>query len=282
MVVVALLSGVLIVLLVAWQAALLAAAKARQPALASVPVVPVVPFRKDPQGWIVNALRRKKWLRRSLSLGSLGAFVFAIGVLGYPFYTNIVQSRIQDRLEHQLTSPELKQKYLTHDLQEGDSLTRIKIPAIDVDVVVVEGTGADALRAGAGHYTDTPLPCEDGTVGIAGHRTTYGRPFANLDLLKPGDNITLQTPVGSCTYEVLPPPPHRQALNDTSAAFVINPTEVQVIELPKIARAGEDPPPPALLTLTTCHPKGSAAKRLVIQAKLVTGQTPTPPSQPGA
>jgi sortase A len=215
-------------------------------------------------------------------MGSLGAFLFAVGVLGYPFYTNIVQSRIQDRLEHQLASPELKQAYLDHNLQDGDSLTRIKIPAIDVDVVVVEGTGADSLRAGAGHYKETALPCEDGTVGIAGHRTTYGRPFANLDLLKPGDTITLQTPVGSCTYQVLPPPPKRQALNDTSAAFVINPNEIQVIEAPRIARAGEDPPPSAMLTLTTCHPKGSAAKRLVIQAKLVTGQTPATPAQPGA
>lgn len=279
--IVALISGGLIVLLVAWQAALLTAAKARQPAPAA-PAVPIVPFRKDPQGWIINALRRKKWLRRSLSMGSLGAFLFAVGVLGYPFYTNLVQSRIQDRLQHQLASPELKQAYLDHHLQDGDSLTRIKIPAIDVDVVVVEGTGADALRAGAGHYKETALPCEDGTVGIAGHRTTYGRPFANLDLLKPGDTITLQTPVGSCTYEVLPPPPKRQALNDTSAGFVINPTEVQVIEAPTIARAGEDAPPPALLTLTTCHPKGSAAKRLVIQAKLVAGPAPAPPAQPGA
>jgi sortase A len=281
-VVVALVAGVLIVLLVAWQAAVLTAAKVRQPAAARVPAVPVVPFRKDPQGWIINALRRKKWLRRSLSLGSLGAFVFAIGVLGYPFYTNMVQSRIQDRLNHQLASPELRDKYLAGQLQEGDSLTRIKIPAIDVDVVVVEGTGADALRAGAGHYTETALPCEDGTVGIAGHRTTYGRPFANLDLLKPGDTITLQTPVGACTYQILPPPPERQALNDTSAAFVINPNEIQVIQKPTIARAGEDPPPPAMLTLTTCHPKGSAAKRLVIQAKLVSGQTANASAQPGA
>lgn len=279
--VVALVAGALIVLVVAWQSAVLTAQKARQPAPAA-PAVPVVPFRKDPQGWIINALRRKKWLRRSLSLGSLGAFVFAIGVLGYPFYTNLVQSRIQDRLNHQLASPELRDKYLAGQLQEGDSLTRIKIPAIDVDVVVVQGTGADALRAGAGHYTETAMPCQDGTVGIAGHRTTYGRPFANLDLLKPGDTITLQTPAGSCTYEILPPPPKRQRLNDTSAGFVINPNEIQVIQKPEIARAGEDPPPAAMLTLTTCHPKGSAAKRLVIQAKLVTGQSANPPAQPGA
>ena len=207
------------------------------------------------------------------------AFLFAVGVIGYPFYTNLVQSRIQARLDRQFASPELKQAYLDHRLQEGDSLTRIKIPAIGVDVVVVEGTGADALRAGAGHYRDTSLPCEDGTVGIAGHRTTYGRPFANLDLLKPGDTITLETPVGSCTYQVLAPPPKHTAADSNGAAFVIPPNEIDVIGAPASARAGESPLPNAMLSLTTCHPKGSAAKRLVIQAVLTTGQTP---AQPGA
>jgi sortase A len=271
-------AAALIVLLVGWQAALLTRIKKRQPP-AMVIDRPKVSFRKDPQGWMVDALRRRRWLRRSLSAGSLMAFVVAVGVIGYPFYTNLVQSRIQARLDRQFASPELKQAYLEHRLQEGDSLTRIKIPAIGVDVVVVEGTGADALRAGAGHYRDTSLPCEDGNVGIAGHRTTYGRPFANLDLLKPGDTITLETPVGQCTYQILAPPPQRKAADSNGAAFVINPDEIKVIGIPTDARPGESPPPNALLTLTTCHPKGSAAKRLVVQAVLVTGQTP---AQPGA
>ena len=101
--------------------------------------------------------------------------------------------------------PRLRQAYLERRIQVGDSLTRIKIPAIDVDVVVVEGTSASALRAGAGHYPSTPLPCEQGNVGIAGHRTTYGRPFNNLDLLAPGDLIVLETPIGICTYKVSEP-----------------------------------------------------------------------------
>jgi sortase A len=241
-----------------------------------VPERPKIPFRKDPQGWMIDTLRRRKGLRLSLSLGSLFAFIIAVGVIGYPFYTNLVQSRIQARLDRQLASPELKQAYLDHHLQEGDSLTRIKIPAIGVDVVVVEGTGADALRAGAGHYRDTSLPCEDGTVGIAGHRTTYGRPFANIDLLKPGDTITLETPVGSCTYQVLAPPPNRRPLDGNGAAFVIKPNEIEVIRAPAIARPGEDPPVGAMLTLTTCHPKGSATQRLVVQAVLVNSPTPAP------
>jgi sortase A len=218
-------------------------------------------------------------LRRTLSLGSLAAFVLAVGVIGYPFYTNLVQSRIQSRLDRQFASAELKQAYLEHRIQEGDSLTRIKIPAIDVDVVVVEGTGADSLRAGAGHYKETKLPCEDGTVAIAGHRTTYGRPFANLDLLHVGDTITLETPIGLCTYQILAPPSGRAAYGG-GASFIIQPNEGWVIGKPGVARPNENPHPTAMLTLTTCHPKGSAAQRLVIQAELVTGQPAAP--QPGA
>jgi len=273
--VVALFAGSLIVALVAWQSALLTVAQRRQPALVVVPARPKVQFRKDPQGWMIDVLRRRKALRLSLSFGSLLALIFAVGVIAYPFYTNLVQSRIQSRLDRQLASPELKEAYLQHRLQEGDSLTRIKIPDIGVDVVVVEGTGADALRAGAGHYRDTALPCEVGNVAIAGHRTTYGKPFANLDLLNPGDTITLETPIGSCTYQVLPPPPERSAMNDEGAGYIILPDEIGVIRHPSVARPGESPVPDALLTLTTCHPKGSAAKRLIIQAALVS-QAPAP------
>src|SRR3546814_5421372 len=64
------------------------------------------------------------------------------------------------RSDRQIASPELKQDYLDRNVDVGDSLTRLIIPAIEVDVVVVEGTTASALRAGAGHYADTPLPCE--------------------------------------------------------------------------------------------------------------------------
>jgi sortase A len=145
------------------------------------------------------------------------------------------------------------------------------MPSINVDVVVVEGTGDDALRAGAGHYRDTRMPCESGNMGIAGHRTTYGRPFGDIDLLQPGDQITLETPVGSCTYQVLPAPSGRRPLDGRGAAFVVDPTDISVVSAPDTARTGERTVPVAMLTLTTCHPKGSAAQRLVVQAALVNG-----------
>jgi sortase A len=164
--------------------------------------------------------------------------------------TDAYQARLQTRLAGQLTSPETRQAYTRRAVAEGDSLTRIRIPALDVNVVVVEGTSASALRAGAGHYPGTPLPGEDGNVAIAGHRTTYGHPFADLDRLAPGDDILLDTPVGAYRYRV------------TRQPFVVDKADWS----PIAAGAGKT------LTLSTCHPKRSDRQRLIVQAELVPGE----------
>ena len=199
---------------------------------------------------LINLLRRSPVARFGLSVLSVVLFLSAVGLLGYPVYTNFYQSRVQSKLDKQIASPEHVQRYKAGKLADGDALTRIKIPALNVDVVVVEGTSASALRAGAGHYPKTPLPCEAGNVAIAGHRTTYGKPFANVERLKNGDTIILETPIGSCTYEV------------SKAPFITSPTDFSVVANDFAVRA---------LTLTTCHPKGSAKERLIVKATLTKG-----------
>ncbi|HJV08448.1 MAG TPA: class E sortase [Acidimicrobiales bacterium] len=196
---------------------------------------------------LVELLRTKPWLRRALSGLSVVLVLGGLGLVGYPFATNMWTDRIQQRLEEQIASPELQQAYKERKIETGDSLTRIKIPALGLDTVVVEGITPSALRAGAGHYPQTPLPCEGGNVSIAGHRTTYGRPFGNVDQLKPGDTIELTTPIGGCVYQVARDP------------WVVAPTDMGVLD----ATAERS------LTLTTCHPKGSAAQRLIIRATWV-------------
>lgn len=196
---------------------------------------------------LVDVLRNHRWLRRGLSALSVVLVLGGVGLMGYPFATNMWQGRIQKKLDEQLASPELQQAYQQRKVETGDSLTRVKIPAIGLDTVVVEGITPSALRAGAGHYPTTPLPCENGNVGIAGHRTTYGRPFGNLDQLKPGDTIELTTPIGGCVYQV------------SKAPYAVAPTDLSVI----------DPTGERSLTLTTCHPKGSAAQRLIVRATWV-------------
>jgi sortase A len=206
----------------------------------------------SPSSPAIRFLRNSKLARRSLSGVSVLLIVAAVGLLGYPFYTNLYQDYRQGQLRHQLASPAIRRAYVTHTIAVGDSLTRLKIPAIGVDVVVVEGTSASALRAGAGHYPETPLPCDVGNVGIAGHRTTYGRPFNQIDRLRPGDNIILSTPVGTCTYQVAKDP------------FIVLPNDFTVVAPP--------PDPTARwLTLTSCQPKGSASHRIVVRATYVSG-----------
>ena len=210
----------------------------------------------QPTNPAVRFLGRSKLTRRLLSGLSLVLIVAAVGLLGYPFYTNLYQDYRQGQLRHQLASPAIRQQYITHTVAVGDSLTRIKIPALGVDVVVVEGTSASALRAGAGHYPETPLPCDLGNVGIAGHRTTYGKPFNQIDRLKAGDSIILQTPLGTCTYQVAKNP------------FVVLPNDFSVVAPP--------PDPSARwLTLTSCHPKGSASHRIIVRAVYVSGTVPS-------
>ena len=142
---------------------------------------------RDGSRFFFDSLRTRPAARRMLSGFSIITAVVAIGLLAYPLATNYMQDRLQRKLAIQLRSAESKAAYAAGHTSEGDALTRLVIPALKVDTVVVEGTGSSALRAGAGHYPNTPLPGEEGNVAIAGHRTTYGKPFANLDRLAVGD-----------------------------------------------------------------------------------------------
>jgi sortase A len=146
---------------------------------------------------------------------------------------------------------------------DGDGEGFIAIPAIGINFVYVEGTSRDDLKKGPGHYPGTPLPGTLGNAGIAGHRTTYLHPFGDLDKLKPGDDIIITTRAGTVfDYKVFRPP------------FDVYPTEVWVV----------GPTRDAELTLTACTPKGSAAQRIVVKAKLAPKQSafvtlsPKPPT----
>jgi len=134
----------------------------------------------------------------------------------------------------------------------GSAYGIIRIPSIDLDYVVVEGTDYTSLKKGPGHYPDTADPWDGtGRVGIAGHRTTYLSPFFDLDEVAVGDTIVLRTEFGRYDYRV-------------TRNFVI-PSEGSGVVL-----AQTDEP---TLVLTTCHPKFSSSQRLIVEAELVPGLT---------
>ena len=129
---------------------------------------------------------------------------------------------------------------------EGEAVGRIHIPRLGASYVVVKGTGPGDLRKGPGAYPQTPLPGVDETVAIAGHRTTYGAPFRHVDRLHHGDRITVTMPYATFTYRV-------------ERLRIVGPDDIWVIK-----RVGYD-----RLVLTACHPLYSAAKRIVVFARLV-------------
>jgi sortase A len=135
---------------------------------------------------------------------------------------------------------------LERRMQPGDPIGRIRMAAVGVSDVMVQGTGTPDLRKGPGHYPSTPLPGEHGTVGVAGHRTTYGAPFRHLDGLGRGDRVEITMPYGRFTYRV-----ERTRIVAPSAVWVTDPV-------------GYD-----RLILSACHPLYSAAHRIVVFARLV-------------
>jgi sortase A len=141
---------------------------------------------------------------------------------------------------------------------EGDAMASLRIPAIGVEKIVVEGVSLDDLKRGPGHYPDTPFPGQPGNASIAGHRTTYGAPFNRIDELENGDEILITTAQGSFRYEV-------------SGQQIVSPSQVEVLN-----DHGDN-----RLTLTACHPKYSASQRIIVTATLVGEAAPTAPGPPG-
>jgi sortase A len=214
------------------------------------PAVPAAP--RSFTALLGDALRRPGG-RRALSSLSVILFVAGVAMFAYPVGTDLYSRYRQSKLHNQFGSTELRHNYQTRNIPVGSPLTRLRIPKIKVNVLVVEGTTAAALRAGAGHYPGTPLPGETGNVGIAGHRTTFGRPFNHLDELRPGDEVILETPFKVFHYFAV------SSFDGKANPHPVKPNDYGVVKQDKVHH---------YLTLTTCHPKGSARQRLVLRLEL--------------
>jgi sortase A len=214
-------------------------------------------------------------VRRGVAGLALALVVFGLGMLVYPITTDIYTSRAQARLRRDFVAQVVEAQTppaiagpgpvaspaTPPAVHAGHGVALIRIPKLGLDTVVVEGTDPATLREGPGHYPGSPQACARGNVAVAGHRTTYGRPFGDLDELTAGDEITLATPQRRCVYQVVAGASRNPAPRKGSAAWVTSPGDWSAVA----------PLQGSYLTLTTCHPKGSAAKRLIVRARLVSG-----------
>ncbi len=138
----------------------------------------------------------------------------------------------------------------------GEAFAIMRIPRLGADYArpVLQGTDHDTLTRGIAHYPGTALPGQVGNFAVAGHRTTYGRPFSDIELLQKGDIIVVETKASYLVYAV-------------DRHVIVTPDQAEVI-----APVPQDPgarPTLAWMTMTACHPRYSASQRYVVFAKMV-------------
>ncbi|MGY1804858.1 class E sortase [Blastococcus sp. SYSU D00922] len=229
---------------------------------------PPPPVPRDPVGTFMRALGEL--------MVTAGAVVLLFVV--YELYvTDLLSDRAQDDLTNELRDDwgaapvEAAPPAPVGDVPVGQAFAFLHIPRLGDDYAraIVEGTSQEELAQGPGHYVDTAMPGEPGNFAVAGHRVGKGSPFLDLDLLRPGDPIVVETAEAWYEYRVL----GDQQTGDLSVAVdgvpgrqIVDPSAVDVIApvpgQPGAAATG------SYLTLTTCHPKFSAAQRMIVHAVL--------------
>lgn len=127
------------------------------------------------------------------------------------------------------------------------NLGELKIPAIGLVETVRVGVDETVLNQGVGFWAGTATPGDEGNVVLAGHRTTFSQPFHDLDKLSVGDVISITDNRGD------------DVMYRVSETMIVDPTDIWITY---------DRPVPTL-TMFACHPKGSAAQRIVVVAELV-------------
>ena len=131
-------------------------------------------------------------------------------------------------------------------LKEGDPVGRLRIGRIGLNMVVVQGTDDSTLKRGPGHYIGSGLPGEGRLIYIAGHRTTYLAPFADINDIRVGDYVNFEVPYGDFTYRV-------------TRHYIVPSTQLSVLR-----NHGSE-----ILRLQACHPRFFATHRYIVDAKLV-------------
>jgi sortase A len=134
----------------------------------------------------------------------------------------------------------------------------ISIPKIGLEHPIFEGVTLTIIDNGPGHWPGSALPGHRGNAVFPGHRVTHSHPFLNLDLLAPGDEVTFHMLDGDFTYAV-------------TGTQIVLPTDLWVL----------DQTNQSTMTLIACHPKHSAAQRIVVKGKLVRS-VPSPSVVSGA
>jgi sortase A len=193
--------------------------------------------------------------------------------------SNIFSRQANDRLAHRLETewargdnpilPLPGQHVPTIAL--GAGIANLYVPRFGPDYhwTILQGTTQAVLADGPGHYVGTAMPGRLGNFAVAGHRVGKGEPFLNLDHLRAGDAVIVETESYWFVYRVKGldrglSQPDRDGIPGRE---IVRPDDGAVL-LPVPDHPGRRPTE-RLMTLTTCHPKFTASQRMIVHAALV-------------
>lgn len=188
------------------------------------------------------------------------------------WWTNVESERATSEVVAQVResftvpyTPAVEQKPQVGD---GDGFGLMYIPRLGDKWVkpLIEGASLDNLKKGVTHYSNTSMPGEVGNFAVAGHRATNGEPFRNLDRMRKGDKVYVETDDHWYTYQI-------------TSTEIVKPKDVWVLN-PVPGKDASKKPVEPILTLTTCNPRWASYERLIVYGKQVeaidksTGETP--------
>jgi len=128
------------------------------------------------------------------------------------------------------------------------AVARLTVPALHVDLFILDNASPRALAFGPAHVSGTAAPGTAGNVVMVAHRDTH---FAFLRSLRADDEIDVETSRGAARYRV-------------REVSIVNKSETRVLDAADAAQ----------LTLITCYPFNAVlpgtALRYVVVADLVT------------
>lgn len=221
---------------------------------------------------------RRRGRAISRLVGVTGELLITLGVIVALYavwelwWTNLEAGRVQEAAVEQLaegfdSGPETAEPPpadgpapVTPAAEDGEAFGILYVPRFGEDYArpIAEGVDPDVLSsAGIGHYPGTQWPGEPGNFAVAGHRQSHGQVFWDMDQLRPGDRLYVQTETGYYTYR------HTET-------EIVQPSESSVL-LPVPHQPGAEPTV-STLTLTTCHPPFTVRERMIAYAELESWQ----------
>lgn len=157
------------------------------------------------------------------------------------------QERIQSEVNKESKSVLQTEQRIDVSFEQGEAIGILKIPRLEAELPIIEGTDEDELEKGVGHYSTTVLPGQPDQILLSGHRDTV---FRSLGELQIGDTFEVSMPYGEFTYEITD-----SKIVDADDTTVIRSTA-----------------PNEILTVSTCYPfsyVGNAPSRYILNAKRI-------------